>query len=529
MSKLLRRRKLGIHGKAIAGIIVFTLLLNIGMCISGSLIFDRSVQKIYNERGYMVANIILKQIDHEKIAEYSKTWLEDDYYQEMVEYLKYIQEFSNAAYIYIGVPAEDRTIKYIYDSGSNIGYVDPIAAPFDELWKAYTEGVRPTSYLVRHSQYGYLTSSCLPVKDRTGKVVALLFVDTNMEVIQSTLHRFIVNMLLIALVLLAAFCLLNWYYLSKNLINPLMLIGNNLKGFAENTSKVEDLSSKISTNDELEELAKSVNHMEREIVTYIDNIQTITAEKERISAELNVAAKIQADMLPGNFPPFPDRTEFDIYATMTPAKEVGGDFYDFFLIDDDHLALVMADVSGKGVPAALFMVNAKTLIKYRALMDKNYSPADIISDVNNQLCEGNDANLFVTVWLCIIQLSTGKCIDANAGHEHPVVRRKGGQFQLDIYKHSPAVAAMEGLKFKEHEFELKPGDSLFVYTDGVTEATNLDCELYGTDRLLAALNNSPDADAKTLLENIKADIEDYVDDADQFDDITMLEFRYLGK
>ena len=529
MNKLVKHRKIGIHGKALIGIIVFTLLLNVLMCFSGSVIFDKSVQKLYNERGYVVANIILKQLDHDKIAEYTQTWKEDDYYQRMLEYLTYIQEYSNAAYIYIGVPnIKDKTIKYVYDSGSYIGFVDPVAAPFNELWKVYTEGGRPDTYLARHSQSGYLTSSCLPVIDSKGNIVALLFVDMNMEVIQSTLYVFIRNMVAIAIVLLGAFCLLNWYYINKNLIKPLLVIRERIGKFAEHRDISEDTIIDINTNDELEDLSYSLNHMERDIVEYIDNIQTITAEKERISAELNVATKIQADMLPRIFPPFPDRKEFDIYATMTPAKEVGGDFYDFFLIDDDHLAMVMADVSGKGVPAALFMVITKTLIKNRSLMGGNISPAEILKDVNNQLCEGNDANLFVTVWLGIIQLSTGKGISANAGHEHPAIKRSDGKFEYDIYKHSPAVATMEGIKFREREFELKPGDRLFVYTDGVTEATDCDDKLYGADRLLNALNQNTDVDAKQLLENVKADIDKFVNDSPQFDDITMLGFTYFG-
>lgn len=166
--KTISKRKWGINKKALISIIVFTLLMNVMMCLSGSLIFNKAVQKIYNERGYVVANIIIDEIDHDKIAEYAKTWQADEYYYEMVDYLKGIQENSNAAYIYIGVPNVDRTITYIYDSGSTIGYVDPIAAPFDELWEAYTTGVRPSSYLIRHSQYGYLTSSCLPIKDSKG-------------------------------------------------------------------------------------------------------------------------------------------------------------------------------------------------------------------------------------------------------------------------------------------------------------------------------------------------------------------------
>lgn len=249
-------------------------------------------------------------------------------------------------------------------------------------------------------------------------------------------------------------------------------------------------------------------------------------EKERIGAELNVATQIQADMLPRIFPAFPDRKEFDIYASMTPAKEVGGDFYDFFLIDEDHLGLVMADVSGKGVPAALFMVIAKTLIKNRTQLGG--SPAEILKDVNEQLCEGNEAELFVTVWLAILEISTGKGIAANAGHEHPAVRRAGGAFEMVKYRHSPAVATMEGIRFREHTFELYPGDSLYVYTDGVTEATNKNNELFGEERTLLALNKNASSNAKEILTTVKSDIDTFVGDAVQFDDITMLCIDYFG-
>ena len=231
-------------------------------------------------------------------------------------------------------------------------------------------------------------------------------------------------------------------------------------------------------------------------------------------------------MLPGIFPPYAERDDFILYASMDPAKEVGGDFYDFFFVDDDHIALVVADVSGKGVPAALFMVIAKTLIKNRTMMGGG--PAAVLMDVNDQLCEGNKAELFVTVWLAIIEISTGKGIAANAGHEHPVLRRKDGLFELIEYRHSPAVATMEGIPFREHEFEIHKGDTLIQYSDGVTEATNADNELFGNERLLKALNKDPDADPKILLKNIRSEIDDFVGTAPQFDDITMLGFKYLG-
>ena len=281
------------------------------------------------------------------------------------------------------------------------------------------------------------------------------------------------------------------------------------------------------TGDEIEVLAEAFAELSSRTLAYVSKIQRVTAEKERIGAELNMATAIQASQLPRLFPPFPNRTEFDIFASMTPAKEVGGDFYDFFLIDDDHIALVMADVSGKGVPAALFMMVSRVLIKSH--LQNGERPSVALANVNNQLCESNDAQLFVTVWLAVMEISTGKCVVANAGHEHPTLRRAGGKFELISYRHSPAVATLEDIPFKEHTFELYPGDSLFVYTDGVAEATNSNNELMGTERMLEALNRQPDADPHEVLLNVMDGITEFVNGAEQFDDITMLCLRYNGK
>ena len=266
--------------------------------------------------------------------------------------------------------------------------------------------------------------------------------------------------------------------------------------------------------------------MELEINEYIQDLTSVTAEKERIGAELNVATQIQADMLPRIFPAFPERTEFDIYATMNPAKEVGGDFYDFFLVDDDHLAVVIADVSGKGVPAALFMVIAKTLIKNHA--QNKDCPGDVFTQTNEQLCEGNDAGLFVTAWMGILEISTGKFTYVNAGHNPPLLRHADGSFEWLKSRPGFVLAGMEGVRYRENVMELAQGDTLYLYTDGVTEATNGAQELFGDDRLQNALNEQPDLPVDDLLHKIKNDIDSFVGEAEQFDDITMLGLKYHG-
>ena len=226
--------------------------------------------------------------------------------------------------------------------------------------------------------------------------------------------------------------------------------------------------------------------------------------------------------------PFPgpqERSEFDIYASMEPAKQVGGDFYDFFLIDDDHLAMLIADVSDKGVPAALFMMSSKILIADRALMGG--TPAQIMEFVNKRLCENNEAAMFVTVWLGILEISTGKLTAVNAGHEDPMLNTNG-RYVMFHEKHGMAAGAFNKAKYRDYEFTLKKGDSIFVYTDGVAEANDPQEHLFGTDRILTALNNEPDASPEQTLKNVRASVDEFVKDAKQFDDLTMLCIRYYG-
>ena len=252
----------------------------------------------------------------------------------------------------------------------------------------------------------------------------------------------------------------------------------------------------------------------------------LTETSARIGTELALAEKIQEDMLPNLFPAFPERSEFDLYASMNPAKEVGGDFYDFFMVDDDHLGLVIADVSGKGIPAAMFMMFSKNIIANNTMLGK--SPAQALMDANNAICANNSEEMFVTVWLGVFEISTGKLIAANAGHEYPALMTPDGKFELYKDKHGLVIGGMEGAKYKDYEILLEPGAKLFVYTDGVPEATNSSEELFGTERLVEALNVMGDSKPKKLLEGIRCAVDDFVKEAEQFDDLTMLCLEYKG-
>ena len=266
----------------------------------------------------------------------------------------------------------------------------------------------------------------------------------------------------------------------------------------------------------------TIRRMEREQMA----LENERKEQERIARELSMARDIQASALPQTFPAFPDRTEFDLFASMTPAREVGGDFYDFFLIDSDHLALVIADVSDKGVPAALFMMASKTLIRNELMA--GCDPATALERVNLQLCERNPSKMFVTVWLAVLELSTGKGLACNAGHENPCIRRAGGAFELLKYRHDVFVGGLKRAKYRNRAFELHPGDCVFVYTDGVPEATNAVKAMFRTELLIDTLNRDANASPEELIHRVHEEVKLFTGHAPQFDDMTMLCCEYRG-
>ncbi len=313
--------------------------------------------------------------------------------------------------------------------------------------------------------------------------------------------------------------------LSRRIVKPLTAITEKVRSLGGNDLRFS-MEDEYRTNDEIEVLAESFSMLSGKTLEYISEVEKVTAEKERIGTELALATRIQADMLPSIFPAFPDRSEFDIYASMDPAKEVGGDFYDFFLIDDDHLCLFIADVSGKGVPAALFMMASKNILANNAQMGK--TPAQILNDTNAAICANNREEMFVTVWLGILEISSGRLTAANAGHEYPALKKPGGIFELVKDAHGLVIGGIDDAKYREYELQLEPGAALFVYTDGVPESTDDKLEQFGTDRMLEALNSAPDATAREVLKNVRSAVDGFVRDSEQFDDITMLCLEYNG-
>jgi len=319
-----------------------------------------------------------------------------------------------------------------------------------------------------------------------------------------------------------------YIYSKKRIIAPLGILRNITSQMVSSIDKDSKLNFDIHTNDEIEELGQSFRTMHQELHDYLDALKKVTAEKERIRTELNVATSIQTSMLPRFDENFASRSDFKIYASMQPAREVGGDFYDAFLIDNDHLAIVIADVSDKGVPAALFMVIAKALIKFQTKLCESRSPAAVFRNVNHQLIEDGDTGMFVTAWLAIINLKTGLVRECNAGHEHPLLCHKNGSFIPVEYPHDLPLGCIDDIEYQEHEFTLTPGDTVFVCTDGVREAVNQEDRQFDTKGLTDTLNAQKGLAPKELIGTVKTGLADYVGDAAQSDDITMLAFEYLG-
>ncbi len=389
-------------------------------------------------------------------------------------------------------------------------------------------------YYPNKTEWGSVFTTSIVIRNSIGNPLGVLSVDINMSDIDETIRIYPFNILIAGFICAAIFILVLILWLNRRLIHPLKSLQNSAVDFVSKASgdDVQSLNFEdpnIKTQDEIQSLSNALVTMASDTKEYMQKLLVETKENERISADLNVATQIQAAMLPRVEPEFSGRAEFELAASMEPAKEVGGDFYDFFFIDKDHLALVIADVSGKGVPAALFMAISKTVIKNRALFGNVPKPSEVLRDANNQLCEGNDASLFVTVWLGILDLNTGIVTASNAGHEYPAIRQPGKPFELLKDKRGLVLAGMEGMVYSDYEIKLEKGATLFVYTDGVPEATNANNELFEFERVEKALNVNAGAAPADLLKVVRGEVDKFVGDAPQFDDLTMLAIKFNGR
>ena len=540
--------KLKLLPKFIISLGIVGLVLTIAISLFSYATSKSYLEEMYAERVMTNSNAIAAMLDIEDV----KTILteggdETPEYQKMYDLFNQLKKDGDITFLSLVVPDEDSVCFYIdamveemgddpanqLPYGSDILYVDA-ANPDDPtdmekyitIWERYRDNKGIDTPLVTDNDYGYNYTGVSVILDENGNAIAEIQYILDMSEVRAYLNSFLINMLLISFAIIGITIILYIFFVRKMVTKPV----GKLTAFTQEITKTgtfENQHIDIKTGDEIESLSQSFNFMLAELENYIANLSKVTAEKERIGAELDIAKHIQASMLPCIFPAFPERKEFDIYATMEPAKEVGGDFYDFFMVDDTHLAIVMADVSGKGVPAALFMVIGKTLIKDHTTPGRDLGK--VFTEVNQLLCESNSEELFITAFEGVLDLVTGEFVYVNAGHEMPFICKAGGDFEPYKIRAGFVLAGMEGMKYRAGSMTLEPGDKIFQYTDGVTEATNLKNELYGMNRLGAILNKVKGGTPNDILPAIKKDIDEFVGDADQFDDITMLCLEYKAR
>ncbi|HCA04650.1 MAG TPA: hypothetical protein DEO32_02000 [Ruminococcaceae bacterium] len=482
------------------------------------------------------------QADDNNIENYLKTGKTDKNYENIFLNLMLINDDYGLQCCEIFVPHEDyvtyltstndkvlgeslnKTSKYFGEEKSYVSRAMNVSADTElnpdksKRENIYTENEKNGAKIVT-----YYT----PVLDSNGKAVAVFAASYSTDKVLGTIFGYIGGLIGVSLGVMLLSVIILYFSIRKHIIKPVTKLTESVRTIKESVKNRQVVNTDIRTGDEIEELAVSFEDMNRDLIGYIDENTRITAEKQRLDTELSLATGIQAGMLPDKFPAFPERNDFDIYASMKPAKEVGGDFYDFFMIDENKLGIVMADVSGKGVPAALFMMHSKILLKSYTLMKK--TPKAALEEVNRQICENNPEEMFVTVWLGVLDLETGVFTAANAGHEKPAVKQADGSFELYMDKHGIMVGYMDGIRFKEYELKLTKGAKLFLYTDGVAEATNANEELFGTDRMIEALRTAEDKTPKEILKAVDDAVNKFVGEAPQFDDLTMLCIEYNGK
>ncbi|MBO4839051.1 MAG: SpoIIE family protein phosphatase [Lachnospiraceae bacterium] len=533
--KLLRRLRSDMSVSVIGGLVGLILLFGLAVVYIGNNCFVSAFKNEYATVTYHMADSVTSYVDGDLIDDYlagEETW----------EYIVTKNDLDvscrklNVSLIY--VIAVDRSdygrFVSVFNSVNNsvddssyteweLGHKrdttnDEYRQKYQALYEKRSDYETVFRLQTNDGSHPHITT-LVPVKDDAGDVTALLCIQRPMREMTDAFRPYLLMILAGVLFAVLAVSLLATLFLRRSVVRPVERVSAEASRFAKENAKSEPLGA-LSRYDVIRELALSIDSMETDMEEYIRNLTAATAEKERMGAELSIAAQIQSDSLPDVFPAFPDRREFDIYAVMDPAKEVGGDFYNFFLIDSDHLALLMADVSGKGVPAALFMMQANILITGRAQMGG--TPAEILRDVNASICARNGADMFVTVWLGILEISTGRLVYANAGHEYPAVCRKDGGFAIEKGPHGFVLGGLEGMQYKDAEFRLRAGDKLFLYTDGLPEATNAEGRMFSLDRMITALNEHRTAPPREILEGVLQDVNAFSGDTPQFDDLTML-------
>lgn len=528
--------------KSIFGSVGLLIVFSVIVGIIGNIEFSDVLMNQYAGGAFYTADAAALKVKADHLKMYIDSGGTGEEFRDTQEELSRLCNSQGATFIYVIQPdlTDYGHITFIMVASNDqysypvyeFGYVrETTNDEYREKYRSLYEGASDRELVIRDK--GYIETdphitAMVPLKGLDNKTKAILCVQRQLDILADARFAYFKKigqvMLLVALFVVLGQSI----YVHRVLLEPLQIVINEAARFSnENVRVQKKLTEKIRNKDEIGDLARSIDEMEDQIAGYVNHLTNITAEEERIRTELSLGSRIQAAMLPSVFPAFPERREFDLFAMMKPAKEVGGDFYDFALIDSDHLYLVIADVSGKGIPAALFMMASRIILTQ--IVREGKSPAQALEGANDLICPDNKEEMFLTVWLGILEISTGRLVAANAGHEYPILRRPGGEFELFKEKHGFVIGGIEGVKYTEYQVHLKPGSKLFVYTDGIPEASNRAFLQFGTDRLLKALNEDPEASPEMLVKCVYRQARQFVGDAEQFDDMTMLCLEYNGR
>ena len=539
MAKI-RDLKYNLAFNIISAVVMLLMVFSLIVSAIGYISFTNSFKREYSQTTYHMAETATLLVNGDYIDKYLETSGTTISYQKTKGYLDSFCRRMDVSIVYvIKVDESDyKSFTSVFNSVGEdtpytpweIGYQqDTTNEEYEMLYRQLYAGEIDRGIVYRTTDLRgappHITT-LVPVKDSSGNVVSLMCIQRPMQELIDGRRPYLINIALSGAILAVLVSVSYALYINKEFVNPLKRINEETTRFAKENKKGHELG-KVSKINEISSLGYAIDTMESDMLSYIENLTAVTSEKERIGAELNVAKTIQENSVPNIFPAFPHRTDFDVFASMTPAKEVGGDFYNFFLIDDNHLAMVIADVSGKGIPAALFMMVTNILISDRTRMGG--TPAEILTFVNDNICQHNRADMFVTVWLGILDIETGKITAANAGHDDPAVYRKDGKFEILKNRHGLVVGAMEGMNYTDFEIQLNKGDKLFLYTDGVPEATDKDNKMFSIDGMIDSLNQNKEKTPEKILSGVKSSVDAFVGDAPQFDDLTMMCIEYKGK
>jgi sigma-B regulation protein RsbU (phosphoserine phosphatase) len=504
--------------------------------------YEQNIEEVVKTVSFTIEGNKLQEIvdklsssDSAEVKRYQDGLKDDKVYQETLSLLRHIKNINHVKFLYIQKFEKNGAVAIMDTDTSSNKFIPGKKYKFSKGEEGIDLKKGTGIFEGYDDEYGDLISISSPIFNDKNEVIAMMGVDISTQTIHDTLRMTVIKMAIVILIAMLVLISLLYLFLDKIVIHPIGLISGATRKFVQSlylseegeAFEVTDLN--IHSKDELGRLAYDIQIMEEEINEYIVNLTKVTRDKERIGTELNVATQIQSDMLPKIFPFEPERREFDLHALMRPAKEVGGDFYDFFMLDQDHVAIVIGDVSDKGVPAALFMVISKTLIKdyTQAGMPVN----EVFDYANNELCEGNEASLFTTGILGIFNINTGKLLYADAGHEPLIVMNTKDQTvrYVEPKKRNFVLGGMEGTKYAVNEMTLDPGDVLLLYTDGVPDAMNESEEAFGWDRLTKVCQDHLNEEPHEMLKNILADLDKYIGSRAQFDDITMLALKVIAR